>query len=97
MIRKKKVSADTMEVTFILSAPIEGQSVSVVGDFNEWQPGALHFDMKPDNTFSATTSLPVGRQYAFRYLTEHGRWFDEDAADGFQPNEYGSGNCLLYT
>ncbi|MEM8485828.1 MAG: isoamylase early set domain-containing protein [Bacteroidota bacterium] len=97
MIRKKKVSDDTTEVTFILPAPIEGQIVSVVGDFNDWQPDALHFKASTDNTFAATTTLPAGQQYIFRYLTEHGRWFDEDAADGFQPNDYGSGNCLLYT
>lgn len=97
MIRKRKVSEHTVEVTFILSSPVDGESVSVVGDFNEWRPGEIFFDQKADNTFSAVATLPAGRTYVFRYLTEQGRWFDEEAADGFQPNDYGTGNCLLYT
>ena len=97
MIRKRKVSEDTVEVTFILPTPMKGQIVSVVGDFNAWQPGALYFEQKADNTFAAVTTLPAGGTYIFRYLTELGRWFDEDAADGYQPNIYGTGNCLLYT
>ncbi len=91
------MSEDTVQVTFVLTDVTSEEAVSVVGDFNEWQPGALAFNKTSRDSYEATTTLPAGRQYVFRYLTEHGRWFDETAADGFYPNEYGSGNCLLLT
>ena len=39
--------------------------------------------------------LDAGQVYRFRYVTDTGRFFDDDTADGYEPNEYGERNCLL--
>jgi hypothetical protein len=36
-----------------------------------------------------------GRRYAFRYLAEGGRWFNDDAADDYQPNAFGGSDSVL--
>ena len=82
-------AANAVLVTFTVSAvdsPDVG--ISVVGDFNDWHPlatpmagGALGL--------TATVCLEPGRRYRFRYLTEDGRWFNDAAADAYEPNDHG--------
>lgn len=73
---------------------MDGQALAVVGDFNDWDPTAT--PMRPEGSLrSATISLPVGGSYAFRYLAEGGRWFDDDDAHGYQANGFGGHDCVL--
>jgi hypothetical protein len=37
---------------------------------------------------SASLTLSTGKRYAFRYY-RNGRWFNDDQADGYEPNEHG--------
>lgn len=68
------------KITFVLPETGE-QSVSVVGDFNDWTPGAHVFQPREDGTRAVSAVLPKGQVFAFRYLAEGGRWFDDEAAD----------------
>ena len=97
MIRKTKTNGEKVTVTFILPENHPYGATSVVGDFNNWNPNTHAFQKQENDTFSISVILPTGQQFRFRYLGEGGKWFDEDASDGYEPNEYGSGNSILDT
>ena len=64
-----------VKVSFIL--PRDGDRVSVVGDFNDWDPFAHPLRPRSNGTRSVALMLPAGGRYAFRYLAEGGRWQDD--------------------
>ena len=66
-------------LTFTLPAEWAGRA-SVVGNFNDWTPGALAFEAVGD-VAEASVSLPQDYTAVFRYLGEGGHWFDEPEAD----------------
>jgi hypothetical protein len=43
---------------------------------------------------AASLTLVGGRRYAFRYCQD-GKWFDDENADGYEPNEFGERNGIL--
>jgi 1,4-alpha-glucan branching enzyme len=88
VIRRKPVE-DGVAVTFVLTDDLDGQ-VSVVGDFNDWTPGAHLLHRGDDGTLSATVTMPAGRRIHFRYLASGGRWFNDPEADGYD----GQGSLL---
>lgn len=80
MIRKH-VNDGVVTVTFILPANIPSAPVSVVGNFNEWQPHRHPLIRRPDGTLSTTVVCPAGATLHFRYLGSDGTWFDDQDAD----------------
>ncbi|MFH7595230.1 isoamylase early set domain-containing protein [Streptomyces racemochromogenes] len=75
------------EVTFILPADTPPGPVSVVGDFNDWQPGTHTLTPRKDGKRAVTVQLPGENTYAFRYLAAGDYWFnDETAGDHDGPN-----------
>ncbi|WP_455355765.1 isoamylase early set domain-containing protein [Streptomyces sp. SYSU K217416] len=69
------------EITFVIPADRDCGHVSVVGDFNDWQPGAHPFVEQTDGTRSVTLELPSEQRYGFRYLAHGDYWFNDDHAD----------------
>lgn len=99
MIKKvDKRSSDRVEVTFVLpeNHPYEGE-ISVVGDFNDWTPGEHRLVRRSNQTYSTNVMLPEDGRYAFRYYSEQDGWINEEEADDFEPNEFGSTNCIVAT
>lgn len=86
---------EQVKVTFAVPEDgVDGQAVAVVGDFNDWDPTAT--PLRPEgNLRSATVTLPAGGRYAFRYLAEDGRWFNDEDADDYQQNDFGGDDCVL--
>jgi hypothetical protein len=66
---------------------IEG-TVSVVGDFNDWQPGVTTFGGR-GSIYSATVEVERDRLYGFRYITEAGEWIDYEWGDGQTRDDQG--------
>jgi hypothetical protein len=66
-------------VTFTLPAGQPAGPVSVVGDFNDWDPHAHPLRKRSNNTRSAVISVPAGSTLCFRYLGDGGMWFDDDS------------------
>jgi 1,4-alpha-glucan branching enzyme len=70
----------TVRVTFALPHDAPSGAVSVVGDFNGWDPFAHPLQRRTNGARSATVTVKKGRTLHFRYLAEGGVWFDDDAA-----------------
>ena len=70
-------------------------AVSVVGDFNDWDPGAHPLRKRSNGTRSVTVELPAGEPVQFKYLADNGDWFPEPEADGVVVNEWGEVNSRL--
>ena len=68
-------------ITFVLPADRPSGRVSVVGTFNDWTPGTHELRKRSNGTRSVSVTLPAGETICFRYLGEHGAWFDEPDAD----------------
>ena len=79
MVKTAKPGRDgTVRVTFALPAELPGGAVSVVGDFNDWNPFAHPLRKRANGTRSAAVTVPAGSTLRFRYLGEGGRWFDDE-------------------
>jgi 1,4-alpha-glucan branching enzyme len=79
MIKTSKPQPDgTVRVTFALPAEEPAAAVSVVGDFNDWDPFAHPLRVRSNQTRSASVTVPAGSTLRFRYLAEGGCWFDDD-------------------
>jgi hypothetical protein len=68
----------TVRVTFTLPLDDPGGPVSVVGNFNDWNPFAHPLRRRANRTRSAAVTVPVGSTLHFRYLGEGGVWFDDE-------------------
>ena len=76
-------SKPVCKVTFEVSAEAVngGKSVSLLGDFNEWNPTALK--KQKDGNFKASVELEKGKEFAFRYLVDNDVWINDEAADKY--------------
>lgn len=82
MIRKASAGrGGGVRVTFVLPADEPPGTVSVVGDFNDWDPFAHPLRRRANGTRSAAVTVPAGTTLRFRYLAEGGRWFDDESAE----------------
>ncbi len=80
MIKTSKPRRDGMvRVTFTLPVEEPASAVSVVGDFNDWDPYAHPLKVRANRTRSASVTVPSGSTLRFRYLADGGRWFDDDS------------------
>jgi 1,4-alpha-glucan branching enzyme len=76
----KPTRGGTVRVTFELPAAEPAGAVSVVGDFNGWDPYAHPLRKRANGARSAVVTVPAGTTVHFRYLAEGGVWFDDETA-----------------
>ena len=85
MIRKRPAADGGVVVTF--SLPDEGRPVSVVADFNDWDPYSHPMRRRSNGTRSVAVPLPPGARARFRYLGPDGFFdgghFDPDRIDDY--------------
>ncbi|MEP7111809.1 MAG: isoamylase early set domain-containing protein [Ilumatobacteraceae bacterium] len=88
-------------VTFMID---DERPVSVVGDFNGWDPHRDPFVEELDGRRYVTVSVPADTVTCFRYLADTGQadgglnggeFFDDPAADRHEPNGYGQTHSVL--
>jgi 1,4-alpha-glucan branching enzyme len=77
---------DVVRITFVLPADEPAGGVSVVGDFNDWDPFAHPLRRRTNGTRSAVVRARAGCRLQFRYLAEGGLWFDDETADQLDQN-----------
>lgn len=81
MIKIAKPDHDeVVRVTFVLPADEPDGAVSVVGDFNGWNPFTHPLRKRTNGTRSVVVKVPAGSKLHFRYLADGGHWFDDTAA-----------------
>ncbi len=74
----------------------DASGVFLVADFNEWSHTSLPMKCGKDGCFSVDVNLPSGKDYQFRYLTDTGKWFNDDAADAYTHCEHsGEKNSVI--
>jgi 1,4-alpha-glucan branching enzyme len=78
---KQEHKGDVVHLTFVLPGDEPAGKVSVVGDFNDWTPGAHTLVRRSNGTRSVRVSVPAGRAFGFRYLGEGGHWFDDPTVE----------------
>jgi len=87
MAIKKEYSKNkgNCKVTFTIPKEIGDRFriISLVGDFNNWDPRANIFsETEKDGTYSVSVVFDSGNEYQFRYLGDGVHWFNEHEADG---------------
>lgn len=93
MIKRSSSKAATAKVTFVLPVDQVDQAVSVVGDFNAWDPFAHPLKKRSNGTRSVSVDLDAGH-YRFKYLTADGDWLVDPDVDQVG-NDYAGVDSLL--
>jgi hypothetical protein len=98
MIKQTPVKgSDKVKVNFVLPKDRVSGQVSVVGDFNGWDPTVHPLRPRSNGTRSIAITLPSEHRFAFRYLDETGNWIDDDAAHAYEDNGIGGVNSVVHT
>jgi hypothetical protein len=48
-----------------------------------------------NGTMSTSITLDPGQKVRFRYYSEDGAWFNDEAADRYEVGEHGAENCVV--
>jgi 1,4-alpha-glucan branching enzyme len=88
-------SASAVKVTFALDAEQYPQPISVLGDFNDWDPLANPLKKRSNGTLSASVEIPIGQVVRFKYLDGDGTWFCDPDAATILHDEYHTVDSLL--
>ena len=82
-------------VTFSLPKDVGAKSVTLCGDFNDWNKEVNELTRRKDGSFSGTISLDAGQEYRFRYWVDGERWENDWDADKYLPNEFGTEDSVV--
>ncbi len=94
MLTKRPLADGNTEVEFHMPASEWITTLRLLGDFNQWNGEAHPMARNEDGSWSLTVTLAPGA-YRFRYFANDETWANDDAADAYVPNEYGSENSLV--
>jgi 1,4-alpha-glucan branching enzyme len=98
MLEKESLGNDHVRVTFRVSHYIWADSITLVGDFNDWDTHShpLH-QTGEDDDWHISLVLRSGCICRFRYLVNGKEWMDDDHADGYEPNPFGGFDSIVRT
>lgn len=95
MLKKQFTPKRTIcRVTFRVPEEWAQEEVSVVGDFNDWDPEANPMEKK-NGAWETLVRLKPESEYRFRYFIDGERWENDDAADDYVANEFGTEDSVL--
>ncbi len=80
------------KVTFRVPAEVapNAKSVSLVGEFNNWDESATPMTRLKNGSFKVTLDLENDHEYQFRYLLNEKEWENDADADKFVSTPYGN-------
>jgi 1,4-alpha-glucan branching enzyme len=90
---KEKTDFDSKQVTLVYDKA-NAQSVSVAGDFSDWQPERYPLKKDKKGLWTTTIRLAPGR-YEYRFVVD-GQWANDPKCDERTSNEFGGENCVLH-
>jgi hypothetical protein len=97
MLQKRQYKKNNVtKVTFALPVEVEGDTIHLMGEFNDWQTSHALRRHKKGN-WRVTVDLEPGSEYQFRYLVDEQRWLNDPEADAYSPNPYGEENSVVIT
>jgi 1,4-alpha-glucan branching enzyme len=88
IFKKKSVGRKT---EFSLAAP-QARSVSIAGDFNQWNISSHSLKQNKKGVWRILLSLNPG-QYEYRFFVD-GKWQNDPHCSSFVENPFGTSNCL---
>lgn len=95
MLQKKFTPKRTIcKVTFSIPEQWAEKDVKLVGDFNDWNKDSDSLEKKEDK-WEVTMRLKPENRYRFRYLLDGNVWENDDAADEYIPNEFGTEDSVV--
>lgn len=81
MIKVSDAAGSKVKVTFVVDCEQCDEPLSVVGDFNDWDPHKTPLKKRSNGTRSAAIELESGASYRFKYLGEGGNWFCDSTTE----------------
>ena len=87
-----KAKGQRRRVTWTLKAP-HAKAVSLVGDFNEWDPKVHPMKQEADGIWKKIIMLQPGR-YEYRFMVD-GEWWNDPGNHNVCPNCFGTMNNVL--
>lgn len=95
--KKYLKSKPVCKVKFSLSGDqyMNSTSITLVGDFNDWDATATPLKKAKNGVWSVTLDLDATNSYQFRYLVDATTWVNDTEADGFVDGGMGAENSLL--
>ena len=95
MITKEFTPKRTVcKVTFSIPAAWAEKNVQLVGDFNDWDEDSDAME-KRGEMWTITLRLKPDTRYRFKYLIDNDNWENDDAADEYVENIFGSDDSVL--
>lgn len=86
---------DTVIVRLVLEAP-EAMEVSVVGDWNGWDPTAHPLlDRNRDGVWEIELRLKRGQEHQYQFLIDHERWVPDPGSPLRVEDGFGGFNSIL--
>jgi hypothetical protein len=93
IIKKNRKLLGTCDVIFQCDPP-GASDVALVCDALRWEPFPMH-RVDGRGPFQARLGLRTGEATEFRYLIDGTWWINDDTADGYIPNDFGSENSVV--
>lgn len=91
----RQVNGDVLVVHFELAAP-DARQVSLVGDFNDWDPSAQPMiDEDGDGVWHVRVSLKRGVHYTYNFLVNGKEWISDPAATDVVADPFGGAKSVL--
>ncbi len=98
MLKKQYLKTKSVcKVTFSLPAAVQGETVYLVGDFNNWDEKATPMKRQKDGGFNVAIDLDKEREFQFRYLVNASEWHNDWEADKYVPNPFSGDNSVVIT
>lgn len=88
-------SGRSCRVTFGFPGDAQTTSISVLGEFNDWDPEKGKMKSKKSGNYELTVSLKPGASYRFRYLINGESWANDPDADELVANDFGTQDSVI--
>ena len=96
MLKKEKLSNGKIKVTFRISECVWADHINLVGEFNNWDTQSHPLKQSSgDACWHISIDLEAHRAYRFRYLVDGKSWMNDDHADRYEGNAFGTSDSIV--
>lgn len=95
--KRSNARCEVVQVKFFIPTGAWATEISLVGDFNNWDPEVHQLEHSLHNGWRITLELPRGHEYHYRYLLDRSEWCNDSNADDYAPNPFGGLNSVVRT